>query len=56
MWLTDSLPSEKDLVFGDEYVMNLKFFDEKAVLHIVDTATCFSSATFLDADGAKYGQ
>lgn len=32
------------------------FLEGKSVLHIVDTATRFSSATFLDAHGKSYGQ
>ena len=51
-----SLPTEEDLVFGDELSIDLMFLDGKAVLHIVDTATRFSAATFLDSHGEKYGQ
>lgn len=32
------------------------FLDGKAVLYIMDTATRFSSATFLDTHDAAYGQ
>lgn len=46
-----TLPSDKDLVFGSELSMDLMFIDGKALLHIVDTATRFSAAIFLD----KYG-
>ena len=51
-----SLPNEDDLKFGDEISMDLMFLDGKPVLHIVDTATRFSAATFLDAHGEEYGQ
>ena len=50
------LPNEDDLKFGDEISMGMMFLDGKAVLHIVDTATRFSAATFLDANGGEYGQ
>ena len=42
--------------FGDEISIDLVWLDGKAVLHIVDTATRFSSATFIDAYGLDYGQ
>lgn len=45
-----SLPPEK-LVFGDELSMDLQWIDGEAVLHVIDTATKFSSATFLDLYG-----
>lgn len=32
------------------------FIDGNAILHIFDIATHFSSATFLDVEGKKYGQ
>ena len=32
------------------------FLEQKAVLHVIDTATRFSSTIFLDAHGATYGQ
>ena len=50
-----SLPDEKDLVFGKEVSVDLMFIDGKALLHVVDTATRFSSATFLDSSGQNYG-
>lgn len=36
--------------------MNIMFLDEKSVLHLIDTVTCFSAATFLDPRGQSYGQ
>ncbi len=51
-----SIPDESELVFGDELSIDLMFLDSKAVLHIVDTATRFSAATFLDSHGETYGQ
>jgi hypothetical protein len=50
-----SIP-EEDLVFGDEVSIDLMFLDGSAVLHVVDTATRFSAAGFLDDHGAAYGQ
>ena len=46
----------EDAKFGDELSMDLMFLNGKAVLHIIDTATRFSAATFLDAHGSSYGQ
>jgi transposase InsO family protein len=51
-----SLPKEEDLIFGEELSIDLMFLGGKAVLHIVDTATRFSAATFLDSHTATYGQ
>ena len=51
-----SMPDESELVFGDELSIDLMFLDGKAVLHIIDTATRFSAATFLDSHGETYGQ
>lgn len=45
-----SLPPDK-LVFGDELSIDLQWIDGEAVLHVIDTATKFSSATFLDIHG-----
>jgi hypothetical protein len=42
-----SIP-EEDLVFNDELSMDLMWFDGAAALHVIDTATRFSSATFLE--------
>lgn len=47
-----TLPNEDRIVFGSDLSLDLMFINGKALLHIVDTATKFSSATFLD----KYGQ
>jgi hypothetical protein len=49
-----SIP-EDDLVFGDEVSIDLMFLDGTAVLHVVDTATRFSAAAFLDAHNETYG-
>ncbi len=43
-----TLPTEEELVFGDELSIDLMWIDNQAVLHIVDTATRFSVATFLE--------
>lgn len=52
-----SLPTEEqNLVFGDELSLDLMWLDSKAVLQIVDTATRFNAATFLDSNGETYGQ
>jgi hypothetical protein len=48
-----SIP-EDDLVFGDEVSIDLMFLDGNAVLHVVDTATRFSAAAFLDAHDETY--
>ena len=45
-----SIPTEDSVKFGEELSMDLMFLDGKALLHIVDTATRFSAATFLDGD------
>jgi hypothetical protein len=42
-----SIP-EEDLVLNDELSMDLMWFDGAAALHVIDTATRFSSATFLE--------
>jgi transposase InsO family protein len=51
-----SLPNMEDIVFGDELSIDLMFIDGQAVLHIVDTATRFSAATFLDSHNGSFGQ
>lgn len=51
-----SLPDENELKFGEETCIDLEFLDGKAVPQIIDTATTFSSGTFLDAHVATYGQ
>ena len=45
-----SLPTQDSVKFGEELSMDLMFLDGKALLHIVDTATRFSAAAFLDDD------
>jgi hypothetical protein len=50
-----SIP-EDDLVFGVEFSIDLMFLDGSAALHVVDAATRFSAAVFLDDHGASYGQ
>ena len=42
-----TLPSVDDIIFGEELSIDLMFIDSEAVLHVVDTATRFSAATFL---------
>ena len=51
-----TLPTIQDVKFGEEISMDLMFIEGKAILHIVDTATRFSSAIFLDSQGNNYGQ
>ncbi len=51
-----TLPTEDELVFGDELSIDLMWIDGKATLHIIDTATRFSAATFLDSHGENFGQ
>jgi len=51
-----SLPDENELKYGEEISMDLMFIDNQAILHIVDTATRFSAACYLDSNGAEYGQ
>lgn len=51
-----SLPTEESLTFGQKLSMYLMFLDGKAFLHVVDTSTHFSAATFRDAHGDSYGQ
>lgn len=51
-----SLPTEKNLLFGEELSMDLMFLHGRDVLHVTDTATHYSAATFLDSAGASYGQ
>ena len=47
-----TLPSVDDIIFGEELSIDLMFIDSEVVLHVVDTATRFSAATFLK----EYGQ
>ena len=51
-----SIPNENELVFCEEVSIDLMFIEGKAIPHIVDTATRFSAATFLDSEGEKFGQ
>lgn len=46
---------KQNLNLGGELSVDLMLFDGKAVLHIVDTAICFSAATVLDANCESYG-
>lgn len=46
-----TMPPYPDLKFGEELSMDLMWINSEAVLHIVDTATRFSTATFLDDYG-----
>lgn len=45
-----SLPTE-ELVFGDELSMDLQWIDGEPILHVINTATKFSAATFLETYG-----
>ena len=51
-----TLPALQEVKFGEEISMDLMFIEGKALLHIVDTATRFSSAIFLDSQGHNYRQ
>jgi hypothetical protein len=51
-----SLPNMEDIVFGDEISIGLMFIDGQAVLHVVDTATRFSAATFLESHSGSFRQ
>lgn len=51
-----SLSEESELVFGDEISLLSMIVDEKAILHIVDTAAHYSATTILDFYGETYGQ
>lgn len=51
-----SLPTKETLIFGKNLYMCLMLLDGKAVLHIDDTATRFSSATLLYLARGNYGQ
>jgi hypothetical protein len=46
----------EDIVFGDELSIDLMFIDGQAVLHVADTGTRFSAATFLDSYNGLFGQ
>lgn len=43
-------------MFGDELLLDLMFLDDKAVLHVIDTAPHFFAATFLDAYKESHSQ
>lgn len=49
------LPIEKVVVFREGLSMALLFLNGEAVLHVVDTATHYSGAIFLDAHRANHG-
>lgn len=50
-----SLPNE-DILFGCDLFMNTMFLDGKYVFEIVESATRFPAATFLDSYCINYGQ
>jgi hypothetical protein len=54
--LKTSLPNGKEFSFGSELSMDLKFINGKAVLHVIDSATRFNAATFLDSHSESFGQ
>jgi hypothetical protein len=54
--LKTTLPSGEELSSGSELPMNLMFINGKTVLHVTDSATRFSAATFLDLHSESYGQ
>ena len=51
-----SLSDEIGLKFCYKVSIDLIFLDGKAVLHVIDTTTHVSAATFLHSYGKKYGQ
>lgn len=51
-----SLPDENELAFGIELSLDLIFLECKAVLQIIDIATRFGGATFLESNGETHGQ
>jgi transposase InsO family protein len=51
-----SIPPTEYIAFRDEVYIDLMLINEKDILHIVDTATRFSAATFLDSNLATYGR
>jgi hypothetical protein len=46
----------EDIEFEDELSIDLMFIDGQAVLHVVDTVTRFSAATYLDSHNGSFGQ
>lgn len=51
-----SVPTEKNLAFGDEISVGVMFLNRKVVLHIAATATRLFLTTFLDVHESSYGQ
>lgn len=51
-----TLQTEEDQIFRNELSIDSVFLDWNSVLHIIDTHTRFSSATFLDSNGDSFGQ
>lgn len=51
-----SIPTEVNIVLEEDLRVNLTGLDGKEVLHVFDTATHFSAATFYDTYGARYCQ
>jgi hypothetical protein len=51
-----TLPSGEELYFGSELSMDLMFINGKAVLHVIDSATRFNAATFIDLHSESHGQ
>jgi transposase InsO family protein len=54
--LKTTLPSGEELSFGSELSMDLMFINGKSVIHVIDSATRFNAATFLDSHSESYGQ
>jgi hypothetical protein len=54
--LKTTLPSGEESSFGSELSMDLMFSNGKAVLHVIDSATRFNAATFLDSHSELHGQ
>lgn len=50
------VPSEDNLVFGEELSIDIMHLEGKPDLHVIDTATHLSAATFLDSAGEMYGE
>lgn len=48
-----TIPIDEELVFlGDELSLHLMFLENRAISHIVDTATRFPTAIYLDSNEA----
>lgn len=51
-----AIPTNEHFVFGNSLSIDLLFLDRDAVLHVIDTATRFSSSCFLRSHKSHYRQ